>query len=238
MGSNRRNRTRRPARGPASRNPRRRLLVVCEGKVTEPLYIKGFERKARNATVEVEIHGEQGDPRKLVEMAKLKRDTAKAQAKQQKDEFLDYDEVWCAFDRDQHERFEDACQMARDNQFELAVSNACFELWLLLHFRESPGAQHRDQLRKMLKKSLPDYDKHFDFERVADRVDQATERARRLDRDANRMGEPFRNPTTGFYRLIESIARVEPLEPSTDSAALPVEARPGRPGTRRPKTSR
>lgn len=36
------------------------------------------------------------------------------------------------------------------------------------------------------------------------------------------MGEPFRNPTTGFYRLTGSIARVEPLEPGTDSAALPL----------------
>lgn len=212
--------------------------MVCEGKVTEPEYIQGFVRKARNATVEVRIHGEHGDPRKLVEMAKNEKQQATARAKREGDDFLRYDEVWCAFDRDQHERFEDACQMARDNQLELAVSNACFELWLLLHFRESPGAQDREHVRKMLKKFLPDYDKHFDFERIADRVDQATKRARRLDKEAKQVGEPQRNPTTGFYRLIESIARVEPLEPSTDSAALPVEERPTRAGTRRTKASR
>lgn len=218
MGSNRRHRQRRPARGPASRSPKRRLLVVCEGKVTEPLYIEGFVRKTRNATVDVQIHDEHGDPRTLVEMAKSEKQQAKARAKQQGDEFLAYDEVWCAFDRDQHERFQDACQMARDNQLELAVSNPCFELWLLLHFRDSPGARHRHYVQTMLKnkKYLPGYDKHFDFERVADLVDQATERARRLDQGAARMGETFRNPTTGFYRLVESIARVEPPTPSTD----------------------
>jgi hypothetical protein len=211
--------------------------VVCEGKVTEPSYIQGFVRETRNATVEVRIHGEHGDPRKLVEMAKHKRDEAKARAKREKDDNLAYDEVWCAFDRDQHERFEDACQMARDNQLELAVSNPCVELWLLLHFRESPGAQDREHVRKMLKKFLPDYDKHFDFDRVADLVDRAAKRARRLDKEAKQVGEPLRNPTTGFYRLTESIARVEPLEPSTDSAALPVEERPTRAGTRRTKAS-
>lgn len=189
--------------------------------MTEPSYIEGFVRKIRNAAVEVRIHGEQGDPRKLVEMAKREKQQAIARAKRQDDDFLAFDEVWCVFDRDQHDRFEDACQMARDNQLALAVSNPCFELWLLLHFRDSPGAQHRDRVQKMLKKSLPEYDKHFDFERVADGVEQATKRARHLDQEAESMGEIFRNPTTGVYRLIESIARVEPVTPSTDSAPLP-----------------
>ena len=218
MRSSRRHRQRREARGPASREPKRLLLVVCEGKITEPMYIRGFVRKARNATVEVRIHDEQGDPRKLVEMAKRERDRARVRARQQDDDFLAYDEVWCVFDRDQHERFEDACQMARDNQLDLAVSNPCFELWLLLHFRDSPGVQRRDHLQKMLGKFLSGYDKHFDFERVTDNVDRATMRARRLDQDAERMGEPFRNPTTGVYRLTESIARVEPPTPLPVSA--------------------
>jgi RloB-like protein len=122
VGSNSRHRQRREARGPASLSPKRRLLVACEGKVTEPTYILGFTRKTRNATVVVRIHPEHGDPRKLVEMAKSARAQARARASQQNDDFLAYDEVWCAFDRDQHERFEDACQMARDNQLERSRS--------------------------------------------------------------------------------------------------------------------
>jgi hypothetical protein len=238
MGSNRRHRQRREARGPANRDPRRRLLVACEGQVTEPSYIEGFVRKTRNATVVVRILPEHGlDPRKLVEMAKSERDQARARARQQDDDFLAYDEVWCAFDRDQHERFEDACQMARDNQLELAVSNPCFELWLLLHFRESPGAQHRRHLQKKLEQFLPGYDKHFDFDLVADRVDQAVRRARRLHKEATRLGEPFLNPTTGVYRLIESIARVERPATGSDSAPPPPEKRPARAGSRRPRVT-
>jgi hypothetical protein len=218
MGSNKRDRKRRPARGRSSKNPRRRLLVVCEGKVTEPTYINGFVRITRNATVAVKIHGEHGDPRKLVEMAKEEKKRAEAEASRQEDDFLAYDEVWCAFDRDQHERFHDACEMARANQLELAASVPCIELWLLLHFRDSPGARHRLDVRKLLKKFLPGYDKHFDFKDVAGRVDQAIERARRLDQESERLGEPFRNPTTGFYRLIESIARNEPPVPVPGAA--------------------
>lgn len=69
----------------------------------------------------------------------------------------------------------------------------------------------------MLKKFLPGYEKHFDFDRVVAGVDLAARRARRLDQEAERTGEKFRNPTTGVYRLTESIARVEPAEraPST-----------------------
>lgn len=237
MGSKRRDRERRPARGPASRSPRRRLLVVCEGEVTEPSYIRGFVRKKRNTAVEVRVLREHGvDPRRLVEMAKSERDQDRNRARQQDGDFPAYDEVWCVFDRDQHERFEDACQMARDNQLELAASNPCFERWLLLHFRESPGDQHRDDVRKMLKKFLPGYDKHIDFELVADRVDQAVRRARRLDQEARRMGEPFLKPTTGVYRLIESIDRVDPPAPSNDSA--PPEKRPARAASRRPGVTR
>ncbi|RLE29256.1 MAG: RloB domain-containing protein [Acidobacteria bacterium] len=206
MASQRRNRDRRPARRSAARNPKRRLLVVCEGKRTEPDYIRGYERHVRNTTVKIQIPDDRGEPKKVVEIAKEMKRTAEAEAKRQGDSYLDFDEVWCVFDRDDHDRFYDACTMARDNGFELAVSNPCVELWLLLHFRESPGPQHRDDLSRMLRRYLPGYDKRIDFDEVVDGVKNAANRARRLDADASEMGESGRNPTTGFYRLTDSIS--------------------------------
>jgi hypothetical protein len=150
----------------------------------------------RNSTVKVSIPREHGDPRRLVEIAKGMGAE-------------EFDEIWCVFDRDQHERFHEAIQMARDNGFELAVSNPDFELWLLLHFRESPGARHRDDLRRLLRdEHLPGYDKKLDFDKLAPGVPAATRRAERLARDAHDLGDdPFKNPTTGFYRLTNSMAR-------------------------------
>ena len=52
------------------------------------------------------------------------------------------------------------------------------------------------------------------------------------------MGEPFRNPTTGVYRLIESIVRVEPLAPETAPAPPPPKKRPARSGSRWPRVTR
>ena len=89
MPSRRRNRDRRPARRAAHRHAKRRLLVVTEGRCTEPDYIKGYERHVRNATVEVEVAKERGDPKKVVEIAKAEKDQARGEAKRQGDDFLD-----------------------------------------------------------------------------------------------------------------------------------------------------
>jgi hypothetical protein len=207
MGSNRRHRERRPARGAPRNTVRRRLLIVCEGVVTEPDYLYGLERWARNNTVQIDIPPEHGVPLTLVRRAEALAEQAKSAAKREGDAFLAYDEVWCAFDIDEHPNIDDACQLARARGIQLAVSNPCFELWILLHFRESPGALHRRTLQRMVGEYLPGYDKHLDFERVAPGLEDAVRRARRLDRDAQEEGESGRNPSTGFYRLADSIVR-------------------------------
>ena len=116
--------------------------------------------------------------------------------------------MWCVFDRDEHERFDEALSMARDNGFKLAVSNPCVELWLLLHFRESPGARHRHDVQKMLGDHLPGYDKKLDFDKLAHGVADATARAKRLDAAAEERGDArYGNPSTGFYRLTDSMAK-------------------------------
>jgi hypothetical protein len=46
------------------------------------------------------------------------------------------DEVWCVFDVDEHPKLAEARDQANANGIQLAVSNPCFELWLLLHFQE------------------------------------------------------------------------------------------------------
>jgi hypothetical protein len=183
--------------------------VVCEGERTEPDYIRGFERHARNATVEIEIPSEHGDPKRLVEIAKDRFRAAAAEARRLRDELLRFDEVWCVFDRDDHPRFEEAISMARANQIALAVSNPCVELWLLLHFRDSPGAQHRRDVVRMLCGQLPNYSKRVDFNELVAGVRDACTRACRLDSEAAAVGEEGRNPTTGFYLLTDSIARTD-----------------------------
>lgn len=205
MVSNRRNRQRRPARTEPSRPPNKRILVLCEGKNTEPQYLLAFCRWHRNSLVEVSVTPGPGVPRTLVERARDGAREASERARRERDINLAYDEVWCVFDRDEHPGLEDARQMARDNDIETALSNPCFELWLLLHFRESPGLQGRKDMLRLLKKHIRGYDKHVDFDAYHSGYEAAVARAKRLDADARADDDDGRNPTTGVHRLTESI---------------------------------
>ncbi len=205
MTSKRRNRSRRAARRTPWRNPKPLILCVCEGEVTEPEYLHAFTAQHRNPRVQVVIDPGGGVPRTLVEKAKQRKHAAETEARRKQDDNLAFDEVWCVHDIDDHPRLDEARVMARDNGIKLAVSSPSFELWLVLHFRDSPGAQHRDRMVAILRKFLPSYDKHVEFGCLADGYSDAVARARRLDRVANDDGESGRNPTTGVWRLTESI---------------------------------
>ncbi len=181
------------------------MLIVCEGAITEPQYLLGFTRACRNPRVRIEVSDEHGDPKFLVETAKQRKKQAEEDAAREHDDNLAFDSVWCVCDVDDHHRLTDAKHMARDNEIDLAVSNPCFELWLLLHFRDSPGMQHRDKIRAMLRAEVPDYDKHVDYPKYAAGYPQAVTRAARMDESAERDGEAGRNPSTGVYKLTEVI---------------------------------
>lgn len=201
----RRDRDRVPARRAPTLEPKRRLLVVCEGSETEPTYLRGFLSWCRNPCVELVVVEGAGVPKTIVETAIQRRASADKAAKVKRDSFLAYDEAWCVFDVDEHPHLHDAAQMARANKLDLAISNPCFELWLLLHFRENPGAHHRHDLQRRMKDHVPAYDKRTPFSAFEAGYPEAVSRARRLDDDAAGMAEPGRNPTTGVYRLTERI---------------------------------
>ena len=107
------------------------------------------------------------------------------------------------FGRDDHEHFDAAIDMANGNGFHLAVSVPCFELWLLLHFRDNPGARHRKDLQRLLKKKVPTYEKNCSFSDFAKGFEEAATGAERLEDDE----EPFKNPSTSMFRLVESLKR-------------------------------
>lgn len=202
-----RSRNRPEARRKPFRDPKRRILVVCEGARTEPDYVNGLERHFRNTAVEIECVPAAGVPLSVVQHADRRKDKVEKEARKQGDPFLKFDEVWCVFDVDEHPHLNEAKQLAQARQIELAISNPCFELWLLLHFREPPGARHRHDLQEMMREYIPSYDKKPDFGSIVDGIDAACRRAERLDRDADDENEAGRNPTTAVYRLVASLRR-------------------------------
>lgn len=200
-----RNRERRSGRRAPFREPRPRILVVCEGANTEKRYLEQFARFHWNPLVDVIVEGGKGVPLSVVRAAKERKEKALAEARRQSDEFLEYQAVWCVFDVDEHPNIPEARNLAAGNAIELAISNPCFELWLLLHHRECPGELHRRKARQMLKAHVAGYDKSVDFGDYRDGYLEAVRRAKSLDQLAERMGEPGRNPTTGVHALTEKI---------------------------------
>ncbi|WP_435609806.1 RloB family protein [Streptomyces sp. C10-9-1] len=133
--------------GPAQKGQRRYKVVhvFTEGRVTEPQYIDIVRGKPADTGVEVRIAnatvpGSQRKPITLVEAAaRLLREETRAAKKAGLDKKL-WPEVWCLFDRDQHQQIPDAFKLAKEAGVEVAFSHACFELWRLLHHKPVHGS--------------------------------------------------------------------------------------------------
>lgn len=138
-------------RATQTRYKREFILIVCEGKNTEPSYFNHF--RLTNATIKPVGTGL--STCKLVDEAKI--------LKENEDPDAPYDQVWCVFDCDDNHDFKQAIQSAQKENFKVAYSNQAFEYWLLLHFIEHNGNQmHRkfycDKLNKALKQEKLTFD--------------------------------------------------------------------------------
>ncbi len=190
------------------RTPRKRVLIVCEGQVTEVEYFEGIRDYFRSLPVEIracKIVGLGRDPGSLVAYAIRERDKKDKEARGQRDANLAYDEVWCVVDVDDHSTLDQAVSAARKGQVNLAVSHPCFELWILYHFETCTAACDSDQISRKLRKHITGYDKHLGRDFPFCNHELARERAQRADPDhceANRKG---RNPSTNAWLIVEVI---------------------------------
>jgi hypothetical protein len=178
-------------------------LIVCEGTRTEPGYFNEL-RHTERIPIELVI-SPGGVPKTLVERAVELKNAAKKDAKTRQDVNLLYDEVWCVFDIDEHPAVPDAKQQARDNGIELAISNPCFELWIVLHFRDQRAHIDRAVVQRDCAKYLPDYEKAVPFAKLHPNYDAAVRRALDLDAWQQTRGAEGSNPSTGVHKLTQKI---------------------------------
>lgn len=116
-----------------------------------------------------------------------------------------YDDVWCVVDVDEFD-LRPALRLATREKVSLAVSNPCFEVWLVLHFADHTKALTcYAETERVLLRHVPDYCKSkLDFARYADGVGKAVERAERL---AERGQEHRQNPSSGVWPLVRKFER-------------------------------
>jgi hypothetical protein len=130
---------------------RSKILIVCEGKNTEPSYFSQF--KLSNA--EIYPVGQGRNTITLVEsVEKIVENSGKS-----------FDEIWCVFDKDDfpNANFDNAIAKAKSLNYKVAYSNQAFEYWFILHFEaHNGGAMHRDDYCKRINNHLKPYNLNYD----------------------------------------------------------------------------
>jgi RloB-like protein len=191
----------------AIRRPRKTIVVFCEGEKTEPQYLQALKqqpsvRDVAAIDLRVEI-GHGGDvPRTLVSLAVSARD----RAAEEKDEV---DEFWCVFDVEQpknHPGLAEARRRAEANGIRLAISNPCFELWLILHFQSHGGWLDNDGARRLRRRLDGSADKSLDSAKYMPLIGDAARRAVELEKRHHGDGVSFPddNPSSGMHLLISA----------------------------------
>jgi hypothetical protein len=186
---------------------RSRILIVCEGRATEPGYFSSLRHELR-APIDIIINDESGVPKTVVERAVELKKEAEKDAKREGDSNLRYDEVWCVFDVDTHPNLSAAQQQASANGIHVALSNPCFELWILLHFEDQRAEIGSKAARHACRKHLPGYDKRVTYEELKDQYPTAVERALALEAWQKSRNNARGNPSTRIYELTERLHSV------------------------------
>lgn len=191
------------------RLPRPAILVVCEGRETEPRYFRALRRDLRLALVDVEPVG--GPPLTVVQRAMtLTAERSRKYRRAQKQGGRSdppFDQVWCVFDVERlqdNASFLDAVDLARAQGFELAISNPAFEFWYLLHFEDTSRLFHdADELGRALEQHVPVYVKSVEmYDRLKPLTDTAIGRADRVLLWHAATAQSFPNPSTTVHRLV------------------------------------
>ena len=201
----------------SQREPKRRFILFCEGKNTEPAYFDAVKRTCVDALIEVEIVPAVGVPYTIAERARERaRSEGLAQSSRRRlNSFEETDQVWAVFDRDEHPRFNDAVMLCNQVGIHVARSNPCFELWLILHEQDHDRHETCQALQKLLEQIRPDYSRKHgkvpDCDDLVTRVAQAEQRAEAQLTRRKDSGHPLGNPSTTVGHLTYQIREANSL---------------------------
>ena len=182
-----------------------RILIVCEGKQTEPNYFNKFRERLlalkKNRTEDI-----------VIDILPAKHPAAKHvfdDARQKKESITPrYSEVWCVFDKDKN--IDDLynqliAKRAKEESIHIAYSNPCFELWFLLHFDYCDSQLSGKDCEKKLCSRMQDYSKTDAglFDKFADKQATAIKHAETLIKMwEGKTDFAKHNPSTTVHELV------------------------------------
>lgn len=191
-------------RATATTPVRKTFRIYAEGIATEPDYIDAIKRLpefAESIAIDLVVERAGATPMTLVEAARADKRNGS----------LDIDQYWCVFDVESprpHPYLERARQVAVNHGIQLAVSNPCFEFWLVLHLENHTAyltTADAVSLRKRLDQSGG---KHLDAARYMGRRNDAIRRARwlRIKHRNDGTSFPEDNPSSSFDEFLTQVA--------------------------------
>ncbi len=204
------------------------FYIFCEGEKTEPYYLEHYIREHCAGFRAIRVNRVKlADIIKIPKTEKTDPVSIVCLAIEQKKQspLPDRDCYWCAFDRESEKEVPaaipvKALEMAASHGIEVAFSNVCFEVWLLLHKQDGCAAYVScDDIlkRSKLKTYYPGYDKgcrrKFETAEIADarrravKMNEGTCSGNGLDcSEEIRPSQLVKlNPYTNFHRLLDAI---------------------------------
>lgn len=192
-----------------------KVLIVCEGSKTEPLYFEELKDYYELDTANIKISGDCGSaPLSVVEHGE---DLYQEEINNCNEPF---DKVYCVFDKDAHHTYNQAllkiANIKPAGTFFATTSVPCFEVWLLLHFRYSAASimasgnkSAGDRALSELTRYMPNYKKGSEgtFLELLDKLPLAITHAQRLNLQSQASGTD--NPTTTIIDLVEYLKAIK-----------------------------
>ncbi len=192
-------------------NELQRIILACEGSVTEKNYFQAIfddliQIKGIAKTSFVIAKHKHTDPKGVLQdlLTALKKDS-------------EFEHKWIVIDRDEMrpnggghelENFNGAISSAEAQNINIAYSNPSFEIWYLLHFEYRSAPLDRDEVIKNLNKHV-DYAKNSQtiYEEILHRQEEAIANAQRLTDNYIASGGILKpansNPSTTAHQLVK-----------------------------------
>lgn len=192
----------------AFRDPKRKFLVVSEGRNAEPLYLRAL---ARASNTMIEIFPGAGTPEIIANTAieEAKQRGVIGRRRKGLAWYERTDEVWAVFDRDEHQHYDEALKLCETNGIKVGRSNPCFEVWLILHYEDFHRPDERSEVLSHLCKLCPEYregkGREADFDKMMGCLEQAEQRAEAQLISREKEGRQYGPPSTTLFKLTRSI---------------------------------
>ena len=195
------------------RDLEKRFLIVCEDGKSAPNYFNALKKHFNLSAASIRVAGSEGHTQPLQVVERAVDINASAAAKDSSTE--PFDQVWCVIDGDFGAKIANARSKANAHGVLLAISNKCFEYWILLHFEENDkaAADCNGLVKTLRKKHLPKYEKgKCEFEPIVPKVREACARAEKLRKPGIARGDlpEVQNPCSEVYLLINAILGAMP----------------------------